>query len=480
MSFRLRLTLWYTALLAALLLLIVVVASSLVRASVMQDIDNNLKRQGDQIARLLQTGAPRGALADILAARAGEVLPPDVYVIVRDRNRRLIYRSDNLANRLIVFPDLYREQAWQGRSGFYTTTFGQPGEMRVYFAPVIFGGETIATIQVGRLLTSERTLLRRLVGNLAWMIVVALGLGAAVGYWLAGVALRPIQEATATALEITRTGRLDRRVPITRPRNDEIGTLVNTFNEMLARLQELFEKQRRFSADVSHELRTPLTTILGNIALLKRWEALPAAERAEMLAEMETEAERMRRMVSDLLLLSQADADLVLARERVELDTLVLEVYRQARRRAEGRELVLVGVDQAVVLGDAERLRQMLVNLVNNAIQYTPAGGRIALSLECLGSQAQITVSDTGQGIAPEDLPYIFDRFYRADKARSRAAGGTGLGLSIVKWVVDAHWGEIDVQSQVGQGSTFRVRLPLAEPCIRSTTPSPAELAAAD
>ncbi len=480
MSFRLRLTLWYTALLAALLVLIVVMASSLVRASVMQDIDNNLKRQGDQIARLLQTGAPRGSLAAILTARADELLPPDVYLIVRDRDRWLIYRSENLANRLIVFPEAYREQAWQGRSGFYTTPFGQTGELRVYFVPVVFGGETIAAVQVGRLLTSEQALLRQLVGNLSWILVVALGLGAAVGYWLAGVALRPIQEATTTALEITRTGRLDRRVPITRSRNDEIGTLINTFNEMLARLQELFEKQRRFSADVSHELRTPLTTLLGNITLLKRWETLPAAERAEMLAEMEVEAERMRRMISDLLLLSQADADRVLVRERVELDTLLLEVYRQARRRAEDREIVLVREEQAVVMGDAERLRQMLVNLVNNAIQYTPPGGRIELSVACLGNQAQITVSDTGQGIAPEDLPYIFDRFYRADKARSRAAGGTGLGLSIVKWVVDAHGGEIDVQSQVGKGSTFRVRLPLAEPCHRTPTPSPANVATVD
>ncbi len=480
MSFRLRLTLWYTALLAVLLVLIVVMASSLVRASVMQDIDNNLKRQGDQIARLLQAGAPRGSLAAILTARADDVVPPGVYVIVRDRDRRLIYRSDNLANRLIVFPETYREQAWQGRSGFYTTPFGQPGELRVYFTPVVFGGETIAAVQVARLLTGEQALLRQLVGNLFWIIVVALGLGAAVGYWLAGVALRPIQEATATALEITRTGRLDRRVPIAHPRNDEIGILINTFNEMLARLQELFEKQRRFSADVSHELRTPLTTLLGNIALLKRWETLPAAERMEMLAEMEVEAERMRRMIADLLLLAQTDADRVLVRERVELDTLLLEVYHQARRRAEGREIVLVGEEQAVVMGDAERLRQMLVNLVNNAIQYTPSGGRIELSLRCVGNQAEIMVSDTGQGIAPEDLPYIFDRFYRADKARSRAAGGTGLGLSIVKWVVEAHGGEIDVQSQVGKGSSFRVRLPLAEARYPMATPAPADRAPAD
>ncbi len=475
MSLRLRLTLWYSALLAILLALIAVVTLSLVRARFQSEVNVEMQGQGDHIARLLQLRAPGKPLSTVLIPTVGDSFASELYIQVRDLDRRILYRSNNLGNKLIPFPEANQQEALQGKNGFYSLTSDRDSDretdLLVYFTPIAFGGEIIGTVQVGRSLVAEQTLLRRLAINFFWMAAVVLALGAGVGYWLAGVALRPIQEATTTALEITRTGRLDRRVPVSRTRNDndEVGTLISTFNEMLARLQELFDKQRRFSGDISHELRTPLTTILGNVGLLKRATGLPAADREEMLGEIESEAQHMRRLVSDLLLLAHADSDHTIAREPVELDTLLLEVYSQAKRRTADRELHLSHEDQAVVKGDADRLRQMLVNLVNNAIQYTPPGGRIDLSLECLGnqagSQAQITVKDTGQGIAAEDLAHIFDRFYRADKARSRAVGGTGLGLSIVKWIVDAHRGEIDVESTLGAGTTFRVRLPLATPC---------------
>jgi signal transduction histidine kinase len=235
---------------------------------------------------------------------------------------------------------------------------------------------------------------------------------------------------------------------------------------MLDRLEELFGKQRRFTGDISHELRSPLTTILGNLSLLRRAKNLPEEEQREMLDEMYSEAERMHRLISDLLLLSQADSGLAINRAPVELDTLLLESYRMAKRRAGDRlDIHLTHEDQAVVMGDADRLRQVLDNLINNAIRYTPEGGCIELSLHCLGDEAVITIADTGQGIAPEDLPHIFDRFYRADKARTRAAGGTGLGLSIVKWIVDAHNGRIEVESTPGEGSVFHIYLPVAAPC---------------
>jgi len=464
-SFRLRLTLWYSLLLAGLLLLIAAMALSRLQVSVSTDIDRGLRERGDQIARLLQTTLPSGPLTEILLPAVSAAAEPDLYIQVRAQNQRILYRSSNLTNLVIPLPAAYQQQAQQGRGGFYALTLDNNTSLRVYFTPILFGGEPVGVIQVARNLAQANVIISQLAASLFWIVALALGVGAGVGYWLAGYALRPIQEATATALAITRTGRLDRRVAVANARQDEIGLLIATFNEMLDRLQELFDKQRRFSADLSHELRSPLTTILGNLSLLKRGERLPPPERAEMLEEIETEAQRMNRMISDLLLLAQADADLTIAHEAVELDTLLLDVYRQAKRRAGQRDLRLLHEDQAIVRGDADRLRQMLVNLINNAIQYTSADGRIEISLECLGEQAQITLRDTGQGMAPADLPHIFDRFYRADKARSRAAGGTGLGLSIVKWVVDAHGGEIDVSSTPGVGSVFRVRLPLADGC---------------
>ncbi len=458
MSLRLRLTLWYSTLLLVLLVLIAFISLSLVSSSTLTRVDEDLRERGEQIARLLETGEPGGAFTELFLSAVLGSFSREMAVQVLDAKGNILYSS---AGR-IPAPKAYFQQGLAGARGYYSLSIRSPNDVRVYYTPIMVNQEVVGVVLVARNLIFEQQILRQLAKIFAWIILIALIIGAGVGYWLAGAALRPIQEATATALAITRTGRLDARVPISGTRGDEIGTLINTFNEMLGRLQELFERERRFSGDISHELRSPLTTILGNLSLLKRADALSEEERTEMLAEIETEAQRMRRLIADLLLLAQADAEPVIAREPVEMDTLMLEVYRQAKRRADGREIRIVHEDQAIVLGDAERLRQMLVNLVNNAIQYTPEGGRIELSLERDGDFAEIRVSDTGRGIAQEDLPHIFERFYRADKARSRQMGGTGLGLSIVKWVVDAHGGRIEVESELGKGSTFIVRLPLA------------------
>ncbi len=473
MSLRLRLTLWYTSLLAILLLFVGAMVFSRVQASVIGDVDRELQQKGDQIARLATLTSGTG-VTDPLLTIISDSFEPDLYTQVRETSRRVISRSSNLGRAIIDLPEPYYQQAMHGQAGFYDLSINHPNDLRVYFAPIIIDGTPAGVVQVARNLTPQQAIMQEMGNNLLLLFALALALAAGGGYWLTGVALDPIKEATAAALDITRTGNLKRRVPIHRQRNDEIGALVSTFNEMLDRLEELFEKQRRFTGDISHELRSPLTTILGNLSLLRRAQALPAEEQADMLNEMHSEAERMRRLISDLLLLSQADSGQVINRTEVALDTLLLESYRLARRRiGEQRDIQLAYEDSAVVMGDADRLRQVLDNLINNAIRYTPEGGRIELRLRCTGEEAIISVIDSGQGIAPADLPHIFDRFYRADKARTRAAGGTGLGLSIVKWIIDAHHGRIEVTSTPGQGSAFHIYLPTARPC------APAESGAA-
>ncbi len=466
MSLRLRLTLWYTGFLAALLILVGAMVFSRVQTSVLSGIDRELQQKGDQIVRLVSLSTGSEVIIKPIGKIVTSFYEQGLYIQIRDDSRRVVLRSPNLSQTTIELPEAFYQQAMHGGAGFYNVSFYHPNDVRVYFAPIQVNGQTLGIVQVARVLTPTAEVLQQLSNNLMLLFAIALALAAGVGYWLTGVALQPINEATATALAITRTGNLKRRVPIHKQRSDEIGALINTFNEMLDRLEELFEKQRRFTGDISHELRSPLTTILGNLSLLRRAKNLPADEQKEMLDEMYSEAERMHRLISDLLLLSQADSGLAINRAPVELDTLLLEAYRMARRRAGDKlKIQLLHEDQAVVMGDADRLRQVLDNLINNAIRYTPAGGRIELSLHCTGDEAAITVADTGQGIAPEDLAHIFDRFYRADKARTRAAGGTGLGLSIVKWIVDAHHGRIEVESAPGKGSTFRITLPVIEPC---------------
>jgi signal transduction histidine kinase len=229
-------------------------------------------------------------------------------------------------------------------------------------------------------------------------------------------------------------------------------------NQTLERLERLFHARQRFLADVSHELRTPLTTIRGNIDLMRRMgEADP-----ETIDVVQDELKRMTRLVDDLLLLARADTgSLPIQHEVVELDTIFLEIYRQVRGLDQAVAINLTEVDQVYVLGDADRLRQLILNLVDNAIKYTPEGGSVNMSLSKSNGSAEIEVVDTGVGISSEDLPRVFDRFYRVDKARSRNLGGSGLGLSIARWIAQAHGGTVGVESRLGEGSKFTISLPI-------------------
>jgi signal transduction histidine kinase len=278
-----------------------------------------------------------------------------------------------------------------------------------------------------------------------------------VGAFLAWKALNPIEKINQTASQIVSGQDLKQRLPYPKT-HDEVARLTDTINDMLQRLDNFFQAQVRLSADVSHELRTPLTAIRGNVDLLRRGAANNPDELNEALTDIEGELNRMSRLVVDLLLLSQADAGLSLRMQPVELDTIVLDVYRQARVMANEEIGVQLGhEDQAIVQGDPDRLNQLLINLMINAIKHTPAGGTVTLSLHREPEWVRITVEDTGRGIAPTDLPHIFDRFYRA---KNNGQSGSGLGLSIAQWIAEAHGGQITVTSEFGKGSTFTLWLP--------------------
>jgi signal transduction histidine kinase len=228
----------------------------------------------------------------------------------------------------------------------------------------------------------------------------------------------------------------------------------------LERLEQLFNSQRRFLADVSHELRTPLTVIKGNVGLMRQ----QGIADEESMDSIEAEVDRLTRMVGDLLLLAQAESGrLPLDHSKVELDTVFLEVFQQMRLLAGERlQVKLAEIDQIMVIGDRDRLKQVLLNLVGNAIQYTPQGGQVNLALRKVADKAQIIVTDTGPGIPSQDLPHIFERFYRGEKSRKRnKTTGFGLGLSIAYWIVRGHGGTIEVNSAEGKGTTFCVWLPL-------------------
>ena len=287
---------------------------------------------------------------------------------------------------------------------------------------------------------------------------------AALGGWLAiHRALIPLSVATNTASEITRADDLSRRIPLPSTEKDEVGLLITAFNQTLGRLEGLFNSQRRFIADVGHELRTPLTVIKGNADLMRRLGSMDE----QSLTSIDQEVDRLTRMVGDLLLLAQAESGkLPLDFRPVALDTILLEVFQQVHVLAhEKHKLRITEIDQILVCGDADRLKQVALNLMSNAIKYTPIGGEIEVSLSKQAGQACFSVKDNGPGIPAADLPHIFERFYRAEKARSRSKDGKGfgLGLSIAYWIVQNHGGRIYAESQEGIGTTFFVWLPLAE-----------------
>ena len=342
----------------------------------------------------------------------------------------------------------------------YRDTSNDDLHIRVLSIPLQQHGHIIAVLQVASSLGVIDTARKNLTDVLSVIWLVAVLFSGIVVWFTLGQTLKPLGAITETVEQINRADDLSRRIPYQGPENDEIGNLVSSFNQTLERLEALFTSQQRLLADVSHELRTPLTVIKGNADLMRRMKSLDE----ESLTSIDQEAGRLTRLVGGLLLLAQAESGkLALNMKRVELDLLLTEVFQEMSILAGSKvHMRLNEIDQAYVNGDRDRLKQVFINLVANAIQYTPQGGEVFLSLEKIGEQARIICRDTGPGIPIEDMPHIFERFYRAEKSRTRReTTGFGLGLSIANWIVERHGGRIEVNSQEGKGTTFAIWLPL-------------------
>jgi two-component system, OmpR family, sensor kinase len=447
--------------------------------TLVQEVDRALVDRAQVIARSVSvTGPPFDTnitveLPDTNALAFSGTLVQIVDMDGRVRSRTEILRQLDLA---LPVPDAALEAGRDGQIHFDLVELaGLP--LRLYSQPLLIGRTPIGMIQVARWIGPTEDALGRLRLVLIGGALGSVALAIVFGLLLAQAALRPIDRLTREAEQIGQSQDFGRRVSASG--SDEVGRLAATFNQMLDRLEDAFaslqtvnvrmqaalESQRRFVADASHELRTPLTTVRGNAALLNRLEQLTLEDREEVIAQIGSEADRMSRLVGDLLTLARADAGQPLERRPIALGPLLEGVAQQARLLSDGKVSVsCVLMAEAEALGDPDAIKQLLLILVDNAIKYTARGGGVTLGLrvEALHGQekvARLTVVDTGMGIAPEDLPHIFERFYRADRARK--TGGTGLGLAIGKWIAEAHGGRIEVESSVGAGSIFTVYLPV-------------------
>jgi heavy metal sensor kinase len=321
-------------------------------------------------------------------------------------------------------------------------------------------GPNASEILVGRSIERELADLSGLTFNLlaSGGCVFVVGLGG--GWWLSGRAVRPIQSMSATAATIS-VANLSQRIDTARI-DDELGELGEILNAMLDRLENAFQQQVRFTADASHELRTPLTIILSHAELALSRQRTPEEYRGALEATLRS-ARRMKSLIEELLALARSDAGgLNTPRERVDLKCIVEEAAALVEPLAKGREVrLIVKTTPVEVAGDAIQLSQVVTNLLTNAVLYNRPSGEVTISTSQTDNAGEITVADTGLGIPQNDLPHVFERFYRVDKARSSERAGSGLGLAICQSIVEAHGGTIRVKSQVNVGSTFVVTLPL-------------------
>jgi two-component system OmpR family sensor kinase len=481
-SLRFRLAIWCAAIICGIVLMIALYGYAIASRTQYDDLDGRLQTvtnhvatelvratSGEDQAHVLSNALGLGvevALYDSVGAPLSVYARPSAastsgYPRVDPRRVLLDTPSVPYGPLAALAPAIHPEGRGPGTLGLVETS---PRRWRVYVLPVrgriVIAGRAARYIVSLVSLTELDRALRRVLLLMIWLALVGNLLTFGTGWLLAGRALQPVLVLTEAAGSIARSGAFSQRVPAAVPR-DELGRLATTFNEMLERLERVHAAQARFVSDASHELRAPLTVIQANLELLEHQRAMSPIERDEAVHEAHTEAARLGRLVADLLLLARADAGLPIRRAPVDLDQVLMEVIGEVRHLHPQREIAM-SLEPVVVAGDADRLKQLLVNVVENAIKYTLPAGSVSVTLRRIGPNAEIEVRDAGIGISSDDLPRVFERFFRADRARTRMVGGTGLGLPIALLIARQHDGDLTLTSELGHGTTATVRLPVA------------------
>jgi len=472
-ALRLRLLLALVVLVVAGLLTANLATYGALRAFLVDRLDAQLRSAATPVARMLTLGSPPGMLgAGGLGPSA--LLPPGTFAELRDASGAVVasatFSFESMTAPAPPLPTaLPGSGVAQTTAALFTTSAasGAPG-YRVLAEPLKAGGTVIVGIplsDVDGTLAQLATI--ELLASLA--VLVLLGLAT---WWIVRRALRPLERMGETAGLIA-AGDLARRVAVDDPRS-EVGRLGTALNAMLERLEAAFARQaateerlRRFLADASHELRTPLTSIRGYAELFRRGADRRPADLAAAMRRIEDEAARMGRMVEDLLLLARLDEDRALERVPVDLARVAADAAADARVADPARPVTLEAQQPVVVIGDDARLRQVVANLVTNALGHTPAGTPILVRAALRDGRGVLEVVDQGPGLGPSEAARVFEPFFQADPPRSSSSGGAGLGLAIVAAIAAAHGGTASVDTAPGVGATFRVSIP--------ATPRPAK-----
>jgi len=452
-SIRFRLTGWYSLSLAVVLGLLAVGSYFAMRASLYRTVDGELRYRLLGVEQFIS--AQSSATPDDLSEELAEAGSLDVLFRIFDETGKLTFESAPLTSHGVdrTPPSIRGE-------GITYREFSKSWPLRLAAQRVQFRGHPII-IEVAQPLRFHQTSLHEFARSLLISIPLLVVLATLVGYWLAGRALAPVNQIVHDARTID-ASRLSKRLSVS-PAHDELRLLSETLNSMLDRIEGSMTRIKQFTADASHELRAPLTLIQTAAEFTLRRER-SHAENVEAMEKVLRESKRTSQLIDSLLLLARADSEEeVHSTGTVRINSVLHDVIERAAPLASGKSIkISAEIDAASVevAGEEALVSRLLFILIDNAIKYTPEGGSIKVSLLSEEGSALIGVQDTGIGIAEEDLPRVFDRFWRADKVRSRSMGGAGLGLSIAKWIVEKSGGTIHVESELGNGSTFEVRLP--------------------
>lgn len=456
LSVRTRLTLWYTGALLAILIVVAGLSYSVLKWNLLQDVDRSLLTVAEVVATATDAmGATEAEGRGLFGRDLGDEL-----VQVRSPEGAVHFRSAHLREHALPLSPQTSRRLDSGKPAFETVPLARR-EVRLVSLPVTRLGRMARIIQVAVPLGAIEHALRQYLVTMVVLVPLGVLMAAFGGALMAQAALRPVDEMSQSARRIT-AERLERRIAV-EGTGDELDRLAETLNGMLARLEAAFQELRRLSADAAHELRTPLTALKGGLEVALRADRSPGEYRKVLQASLE-EVERLIRLAEDMLLLSRSTAGLETSQSPVDLEPLALDVLDVGTQLARGGGVAvrLTETAAAMVRGDPTALRRAMLNLVENAVKYTPPGGHVELSLRGDNGTAAFTVRDTGPGIPAADAERVFEPFVRLDDARARNTGGAGLGLAIARSIVIAHGGSLNLEGGPGKGSSFTIRLPSA------------------
>jgi heavy metal sensor kinase len=479
-SLRFKLTLWYVLILGILLISFSSLLYFTLSKSLYRDADVKLRSLAELIASESASPLSKFGFGNIDQALAASMnlKPIGKFIQVLDESGKIGRKSDNLRDVQLPISLNALRNASKGLITFETDRSFGNAPLRIITFPVIENNHIARIVQVASSLEDVEDALNTLVIILMIAVPFALMVASLGGQFLANKALKPVDNITQTARMIT-SQNLNQRIKLPKVR-DEISRLIETLNEMISRLDQSFHQIKQFSTDASHELKTPLTILKGEVEVMLRRERTSDEYEQTLRSNLE-EINRMSQIVDDLLFLSRSDiGEIRLNKEEINITEILSEIVVQMDILAQAKNIRIETSNHhgdIHIFGDALRIRELFLNLIENGIKYTENGGSIHITFikdnlphdkvshdRIEGEQTKfvkILVSDTGIGIAKEDQERVFDRFFRVDKARSRDQGGSGLGLSICKWIVEAHRGEITIESEIEKGSSFIIKLPL-------------------